>query len=82
VLAANKKIWNIDIIAVPTFDVLPDDVKNTTTKQYGKDEAKNASGITHNSKVYIMANINGSEAECIILNEIKGYSRKDSCQYK
>jgi len=48
---------------VPTFDALPDDVKNTTTKQYGNDEAKNASGITHNGKVYNMANMNGSESE-------------------
>jgi len=75
VLAANKKIWNIDIIAVPTFDALPDDVKNTTTKQYGKDEAKYASGITHNGKVYVIADMNGSEqeAESIILHEVEGH---------
>jgi len=67
---------------VPTFDALPSDVKKTAIKQYGENEARGACVITHNSKVYIMANINGSEAEPIILNEIKGYSRMDSYQYK
>jgi hypothetical protein len=48
---------------VPTFDALPDDVKNTTTKQYGKDEEKGTSSETHNGKVYVIANINVSETE-------------------
>ncbi|HEY9268554.1 MAG TPA: hypothetical protein VIO39_03750 [Methylotenera sp.] len=56
---------------MPTLDALPDDVKNTNTKQYGKNEAKYASGITHIGKVYVIAYMNGSEAEGIILYEIE-----------
>jgi len=48
---------------VPTFDDLPSDVKASTTKQYGENEAKNVSGITHNGKVYVIVNINVSETE-------------------
>ena len=62
VLAANKKNWNVDILVTATFDALPSEVKKAATKQYGEDEARGAFGITHNGKVYIMANMNGIEA--------------------
>lgn len=70
-LAANKKNWNVNIIAVPTFDTLPDDIKNTTTKQYGEDETRGAVGITHDGKVYVIADMNGNELDWIILHEIE-----------
>jgi len=75
ILAASKENWNVDIIAVPSFDALPSEVKKDTINNYGKDAAKNAKGITHNGKVYIIAKNSDSIAdiEATILQEVEGH---------
>ncbi|QOJ19473.1 MAG: PLxRFG domain-containing protein [Gammaproteobacteria bacterium] len=75
IVAANQKVWNIDISTVATFDDLPDNVKNNIAKNYGEDAAKNAKGLVHNGKVYVIANNNESEAdiEQTLLHEIEGH---------
>ena len=37
VFAASKKNWNVDIIAIPSFDALPSEVKKYTINNYGKE---------------------------------------------
>lgn len=75
IVSANKKVWNIDISKVATFDDLPDNVKNNIAKSYGEDAAKDAKGLVHNGKVYVITNNNESEAdiEQTLLHEIEGH---------
>ena len=75
VVSASKKNWNVDIIAVPSFDALPSEVKKYTINNYGKDAAKNAKGITHKGKVYIIAKNSDSIAdiESTLLYEVEGH---------
>lgn len=47
IVSANKKVWNIDISTVATFDDLPDNVKNNIANSYGEDTAKDVKGLVH-----------------------------------
>lgn len=60
---ANQKIWNLEIIAVATFDDLPSDIKNAAINQYRSDEAKSESNIAHDGKAYVMTNMIVHKAE-------------------
>lgn len=73
IIAANKKNWNVDISAVATFDDLPDNVKDGIAKTYGEDARKNAKGVVHKGKVYVIAgkNENETDTEQTILHEIE-----------
>lgn len=75
VVAASKENWNVDIIAVPSFDALSSEVKKDTINNYGKEAAKEAKGITHKGKVYIIAKNSDSIAdiEATILHEVEGH---------
>lgn len=72
VVAANQKNWNVDVRTVPTFDALPDGVKEAVAK-YGKDEKPK--GVLHQGRVYVVADMHTSEAdvEATILHEIEGH---------
>lgn len=70
-----KKGWNVEFGTFATFDSLPAQVQQDATKEYGAEDAKQAKGIVHKGKVYIIAENNGSEAnvEMSILHEGEWY---------
>lgn len=69
-----KKSWNLDIVSVPSFDALPDEVKQGISK-YNNSENDHVKGVTHNGKVYVIADANESESdvEMTILHEAEGH---------
>lgn len=75
VVAANKKVWNVNIHTVASFDDLPANIKDNIAKNYGEKAGKNAKGLAHNGEVYVIAENNESEAdvEQTLLHEINGH---------
>ncbi|MBS0587664.1 MAG: hypothetical protein JSS37_06835 [Proteobacteria bacterium] len=75
IVSANKKVWNVDIFTVATFNDLPDNVKNNIENSYGEDAAKDVKGLVHNGKVYVIAENNESKTdiEQTPFHEIEGH---------
>ncbi|MHB0986900.1 MAG: hypothetical protein ACYC05_15090 [Sulfuricella sp.] len=74
-VVAAKKGWNVEIGTFAAFDALPLEVKEAAIKDYGEEDAKKATGIVHDGKVYIVAENNESEAdvEATVLHEVEGH---------
>lgn len=70
-----KKVWNVELFTVASFDALPAQVQQKTIKGYGEQEAREAKGIAHNGKVYVIAanNESGADVEQTILHEVEGH---------
>jgi hypothetical protein len=51
VVAASKKNWNVDIIAVPSFDALPTEVKKAAINDYGDENGNLFYKIAHSESV-------------------------------
>ena len=74
-VVASQKDWNVDVAAVAEFDDLPAQTRVDAINQYGEEAARNAKGVTHQGKVYVIAQNNASEAdvETTILHEVEGH---------
>ena len=70
---ATQKRWDLDLHLAPTFDALPDEVKQDVQRNYGQDARP--SGVTFGETVYVIADEHGSESdlEATILHEVKGH---------
>jgi hypothetical protein len=68
-----KKVWNADLILVPTMSALPQDVQNAIANDYGNNA--DVKGVVHNGFVYLMANQHDStqDVESTILHEAIGH---------
>lgn len=52
IVAANQKIWNVDISTVATFGDLPGNVKSNIAKSYCEDTAKDVKGLVHSGNLF------------------------------
>jgi hypothetical protein len=80
VLAA-KKGWDVEVVGFESFGSLPANVQESAiANYYGEEEARNAKGIVHGEKVYLIAARNESEADRT-RGVTKGHARRDAQGY-